>query len=37
MMPSTLFPVPILVTVLWVFVAWPLRKHFAPLLARKPS
>ncbi len=35
MMPSTLFPMPIFVTVLWFLTAWPLREHFAPLLARK--
>ena len=35
MMPATLFPMPILVTVLWFATALPLRSHFAPLLARK--
>ena len=27
-------PLPIAVTVLWFIAAWPLRAHFAPLLAR---
>jgi putative oxidoreductase len=30
-----LLPFPVLVTVLWFVVAWPLRTHFAPLFARK--
>lgn len=34
MWPQALIPLPILVTVLWFVVAWPLRAHFAPLLAR---
>jgi uncharacterized membrane protein YphA (DoxX/SURF4 family) len=34
MMPAG-FPPAIVVTVLWFVVAWPLRAHFAPLLARK--
>lgn len=35
MMPSALFPMPVLVTILWFTVAWPLRKHFAPIFTRK--
>ncbi len=36
MWPATLVPMPIVVTVLWFIVAWPLRAHFAPLFAAKP-
>jgi hypothetical protein len=35
MWPSTLVPMPIVVTVLWFVVAWPLREYFAPLLTAK--
>lgn len=35
MWPQSLVPFPILVTVLWFIVAWPLRAHFALLFARK--
>jgi len=35
MWPQALIPFPLLVTVLWFIVAWPLRAHFAPLFARK--
>jgi len=35
MWPQMLIPFPILVTILWFIVAWPLREHFAPLFARK--
>ncbi len=35
MWPQSLVPFPILVTVLWFIVAWPLREHFAPLFVRK--
>ncbi len=35
MWPQSLFPFPILVTVLWFIVAWQLRAHFAPLFVRK--
>jgi uncharacterized membrane protein YphA (DoxX/SURF4 family) len=34
MMPQG-FPIPIFVTVLWCVVFWSMRKHFAPLFARK--
>ena len=34
MMPAGL-PLPIIVTILWFVVAWPLRAHFAPLFVRK--
>ena len=34
MMPAGL-PLPIVVTILWFIVAWPLRAHFAPLFVRK--
>src|SRR4030081_416575 len=34
MMPAGL-PLPIVVTILWFVVAWPLRAHFAPLFVRK--
>jgi putative oxidoreductase len=37
MMPQALFPMPILVVILWFITAWPLRGHFAPLLTRKAS
>ncbi len=30
------FPMPLLATVLWVIVAWPLRATFAPIFARRP-
>lgn len=30
MMPAGL-PLPLVVTLLWFIVAWPLRRHFAPL------
>jgi putative oxidoreductase len=36
MWPQSLVPFPVLVTILWFIVAWPLRAHFAPLFARKP-
>jgi putative oxidoreductase len=36
MWPQSLVPFPVLVTILWFVVAWPLRAHFAPLFARKP-
>ena len=36
MWPATIIPLPILVTVLWFVVAWPMRRHFAPLFARRP-
>ncbi|MDE2572677.1 MAG: hypothetical protein KGM44_09175 [bacterium] len=36
MWPATLIPMPIIVTVLWLIVAWPLRAHFAPLFTAKP-
>ncbi|HEY0615214.1 MAG TPA: hypothetical protein VGC96_11255 [Candidatus Elarobacter sp.] len=36
MMPAGL-PLPIVVTILWFIVAWPLRAHFAPLFVRKVS
>jgi uncharacterized membrane protein YphA (DoxX/SURF4 family) len=29
-------PAPIVVTALWLVVAWPLRSHFAPLLSARP-
>ena len=35
MYPQGIFPFPILVTVCWFIVAWSMRDHFAPLLARK--
>ena len=35
MWPQAIVPFPILVTICWFIVAWPLRAHFAPLLARK--
>ncbi|MDQ6933543.1 MAG: DoxX family membrane protein [Candidatus Eremiobacteraeota bacterium] len=35
MWPQPLVPFPILVTLLWLIVAWPLRAHFAPLFVRK--
>ena len=35
MWPQALVPFPVLVTVLWFIVAWPLRTHFAPLFVRK--
>jgi putative oxidoreductase len=35
MWQQAIIPFPILVTVLWFVVAWPLRAHFAPVLARK--
>jgi len=35
MMPQALVPFPILVTVLWFLVAWPLREYLAPLLTRR--
>jgi putative oxidoreductase len=34
MMPAGL-PLPIIVTILWFIVAWPLRAHFAPIFVRK--
>jgi hypothetical protein len=34
MMPQGL-PLPIVVTILWFIVAWPLRGYFAPLFARQ--
>ena len=37
MWPQMLIPFPVLVTVLWFLVAWPLRAHFAPLFARKAN
>ncbi len=35
MWPQSLVPFPILVTVLWFIVAWPIRAHFAPLFVQK--
>jgi len=35
MWPQALVPFPVLVSILWFVVAWPLRAHFAPLFARK--
>jgi len=35
MWPQALVPFPILVTVIWFIVAWPLRANFAPLFVRK--
>ncbi|MDQ6933166.1 MAG: hypothetical protein M3160_08305 [Candidatus Eremiobacteraeota bacterium] len=35
MMPSTLFPMPIVALALWFFISWPLRSHFAPLFVRR--
>ncbi len=35
MWPQALVPFPILVTVLWFIVCWPLRAQFAPLFVRK--
>jgi putative oxidoreductase len=35
MMPQTLVPMPLLVTILWFVVAWPLRANFAGILAQK--
>jgi putative oxidoreductase len=33
-MPAGL-PAPVILTLLWLLVAWPLRSHFAPLLAAR--
>lgn len=35
MMPQALFPMPIVAVILWFLTAWPLRRHFALLFARK--
>ena len=35
MWPQAIFPFPILVTICWFIVAWPLREHFSPLFVRK--
>ena len=35
MWPQAIVPFPIIVTICWFIVAWPLRAHFAPLFARK--
>ena len=35
MWPQSIFPFPIIVTICWFIVAWPLRAHFASLFARK--
>lgn len=35
MWQQAIIPFPVLVTVLWFIVAWPLRTHFAPLFVRK--
>lgn len=35
MWPATIFPMPIVATVLWFIVAWSIRSSFAPLFAKK--
>ena len=35
MFPQTLFPMPIVVLILWFLVAWPIRANFAGILAAK--
>jgi hypothetical protein len=35
MWPAAIFPLPVIALVLWFIVAWPLRRHFALLFARR--